>query len=117
MLSQPSVAHEGGMSTYDKAKGEPRVRLDDMPRQVAAVVALAGDALIAFYFLTESVLAACEDETHDVVVVSGEFRELAGAKRQSRVFGCWLKVNRQLIEQRENRRLLLFRLVRLVWWS
>lgn len=50
--------------THDEAKGEPWVGLDHLAAPVAAVVTLAGDSLIAFYFLAEGVLAACEDETH-----------------------------------------------------
>jgi hypothetical protein len=49
------------------------VRLDDVPGPVAAVVALASDALVAFDFLAEGVLAAREDKTHDVVLGGREF--------------------------------------------
>lgn len=50
--------------TYNEAKGKPRVRLDDLAAVVAAVVALADDALVALDFLAEGVLATGEDETH-----------------------------------------------------
>jgi hypothetical protein len=50
--------------TYDKAKREPRMRLDDTTTPVTAVVTLAGHALVALDFLAESVLSAGEDETH-----------------------------------------------------
>jgi len=47
-------------STYNKAKGKPRVTLDYMARVVAAVVALTGDALVALNFLPKCVLATGE---------------------------------------------------------
>ena len=51
--------------TYDVAKGEERVALHDVAGHVAAVVALADDALVALDVAAESVLAAHEDEGHD----------------------------------------------------
>ncbi len=53
-----------GRKTYHKAKGKPRVRLDDVAAVVAAVVATADDTLIALDLLAERVLAAREDDTH-----------------------------------------------------
>jgi hypothetical protein len=44
--------------------------LDDMTSVIAAVVALADDALVAFDLFPEGVLAASENETHgDELVV------------------------------------------------
>ncbi len=56
--------------TYDEAKCEPRMALDDMAADVAAVVAPAYDALVALDLLAERVLAAREDDTHSLLVAS-----------------------------------------------
>lgn len=50
--------------TYNEAKGEPRVGLDDGPGVVAAVVTPADEAFVAFHLLAERVLAAREDDAH-----------------------------------------------------
>lgn len=50
--------------TYDKAECEPGVTLDNMGREVAAVVTPAGDAFIAFHLLAKGMLATGEDKTH-----------------------------------------------------
>lgn len=58
-------ASGGGLrETYDPAKGEPGMALDDVPCHVPAVVALAHHALIAVHLLAERVLAAHEEEEH-----------------------------------------------------
>src|ERR1700761_9001304 len=54
--------------THDKAEGEPGMRLDDMARVVAAVVAPADDALVPLDFLAEGVLAKGENEAHGRLV-------------------------------------------------
>jgi hypothetical protein len=51
-------------STYNEAEGEPGVGLDDGTGVVAAVVAAADEAFVAFHLLTEGVLAAGEDDAH-----------------------------------------------------
>ena len=53
--------------TYNEAECKPGVRLDDPARVVTAVVAAAYLSLIAFYFLSEGVLAAGEHDTHFLV--------------------------------------------------
>ena len=50
--------------TYDEAECEPRVGFDDACAVVAAVEALAYDALVALNFPPESMLAACEYQAH-----------------------------------------------------
>ena len=50
--------------TYNEAKGEPGVGLDDGPGVVAAVVAAADEPVVAFHVPAESVLAACKNDTH-----------------------------------------------------
>lgn len=52
------------METHNEAKGEPRMRLGDRGRVVAAVVAAADEAVVALDFLAEGVLAAREDDAH-----------------------------------------------------
>lgn len=47
------------------------MRLGDGRRVVAAVVAPADDALVAFHLLAEGVLTAGEDDAHDGVVARG----------------------------------------------
>ena len=54
--------------TYNEAEGKPGVRLNDPARVVPAVVAAAYLSLIAFYFLSEGVLAAGEHDTHFLVL-------------------------------------------------
>lgn len=49
-------------ATYNKAKGKKGPAFDDSARHVAAVVALADDALVALDFGPEGVLAADEKE-------------------------------------------------------
>lgn len=51
-------------TTYNEAKSEPGVGLDDTTTVVSAVVALAGDALVAFELLAKGMLATSEDDTH-----------------------------------------------------
>ena len=51
--------------TYDEAKGEEGPALEDAAGHVAAVVALAGQALVAGEFLFEGLFAAGEEEEHD----------------------------------------------------
>lgn len=54
----------------NEAEGEPRMALDDMASVIAAVVALADDAFVAFDLFPEGVLATSENETHgDELVV------------------------------------------------
>lgn len=50
--------------TYYEAKSEPWIALDNMTGVVAAVVALADDALVAFDFLAKGVLAAGKYQAH-----------------------------------------------------
>lgn len=50
-----------GRGTHDETERKPRVTLDDMGGVVAAVVALAGDALVSLNLLAEGMLAAGED--------------------------------------------------------
>lgn len=58
------VTLEGQGQDGHEAECEPRVRLDDATRVVAAVVALANDALVALDLLAEGVLAAGEYDAH-----------------------------------------------------
>jgi hypothetical protein len=53
--------------TYNPAESEPRIAFGDVGGHVAAVVALAHHALIAFDFLSEGVLSAHKEEEHDEV--------------------------------------------------
>lgn len=55
----------------NKAKGKPRVRLDDLATVVAAVVTLAGDTLVALDFLAKGMFATGEDKTHGGCFVRG----------------------------------------------
>lgn len=48
----------------NKTEREPRVSLDDGRGPVAAVVALARQAFVAFHLAPEAVLAADEEEEH-----------------------------------------------------
>jgi hypothetical protein len=50
--------------TYNEAKGEKGMALDDVAGHVAAVVALADHAFVALDFLAEGVLSADEEEEH-----------------------------------------------------
>ena len=50
--------------TYNPAESKPRITLGDVGGHVAAVVALAYHALIAFDFLSEGVLSAHKEEEH-----------------------------------------------------
>jgi hypothetical protein len=52
-----------GSMTYNEAKCEPGVGLDDVPGIVAAVEALER-SMVAFHLLAEGVLATGEDDAH-----------------------------------------------------
>lgn len=58
-------------TTYNEAESEPWMALDDTARIVAAVVAPAHESFISFHFLAESVLAARENQAHDVEGLDG----------------------------------------------
>lgn len=63
--------------THDKAKGKPGTTLDDMPRDIAAMMALAYDVFIPRYRLAESLLAAGKkEENHDGKMKSRIFRSI-----------------------------------------
>lgn len=73
-------------TTYNEADGEERTALEDAAGHVAAVVALADDALVALELLAKRLLAADEEEEHgggifgvvrgsDVVLESGTARK------------------------------------------
>lgn len=55
----------GGRQTYDPAESEEGTTLEHASGHVAAVVALADDALVAREFLADGLLAADEEEEHD----------------------------------------------------
>ncbi len=63
LLPPRGLIHAGG-NTHDEAEGKPRVALDDMAADIAAVVAPADNALVALHVFAERVLAAREDDTH-----------------------------------------------------
>lgn len=54
--------------SYNKAKGEPRMTLDDMAAVVATIMALTDDAVIALDLLAEGVFTTREYDTHGEVV-------------------------------------------------
>jgi hypothetical protein len=59
---------ESGGKTHDEAEGEEGSSLEDAAGHVAAVVALADEALVALEFFAEGLLAADEEEEHGVGV-------------------------------------------------
>lgn len=61
------VARDGQRDDRNPAESEPRIALGDVGGHVAAVVALAHHALIAWDFLSEGVLSAHKEEEHDEV--------------------------------------------------
>lgn len=61
-----SFAKEKRDTTYNEAESEPRMALDDTARIVAAVVAPTHKSFVSFHFLTEGMLAARENQAHDV---------------------------------------------------
>lgn len=58
------VAGDGQRNERNPAECKPRIALLHMRSHVTTVVTLAYHALIAWYFLAESVLAAHEEEEH-----------------------------------------------------
>lgn len=87
-MARKDEAQQGSMDiTYNEAECEERIALDDMAGHVAAVMALADDALIAGDLLAESVLAADEEEEHDGLWSGGVF-----ATRGSRSWSLEMQV-------------------------
>ena len=81
---------------YNEAKGEPGVGFDDGAGVVAAVVAPAHKALVAFHILAEGVLAASEDDAHGTVgddklgrrAVAASVVEMVGQCARERGVSC-----------------------------
>ena len=82
---------------YNEAKGEPGVGFDDGAGIVAAVVAPADEALVAFHILAEGVLAASKDDAHGAVgdgselgrrAVAGSVVEVVGQCARERGVSC-----------------------------
>jgi hypothetical protein len=65
------LREEKGERTYDEAECEERSSLENATRHVAAMMALANEALVALEFLAERLLAADEEEEHGVCLSAG----------------------------------------------